>query len=371
MSTRIEPESIRRVLIRGTNWVGDAVMSVPAIREVRRLFPRAHITLLIRPWVRDVYSAAEFIDELLIYEKDGRHDGIAGRHRLVLTLRSKGFDLAILLQNAFDAAALAWWARIPFRVGYRRDARGFLLTHPVTIDPEVKRVHQAYYYLGILSGMQWIGAHLWTDPDYRLRADLAVHHSDRAKARALLAEHGIEEDEPLIGLNAGASYGGAKRWLPDRFAQVAEHLARSCRARVLLVGSKMEEPIARAVAARIAAPCLNLAGQTTLGLLMGLLKECSLLITNDSGPMHLAAALDVPQVAVFGSTSEIATGPLSAVAEVVKNPVECSPCFLRECPIDLRCMTGVSVAQVIEAAERALARGRRRPETHRGRNRND
>ncbi len=358
--SRVNPDRFCRILIRGTNWVGDAVMSVPAMREIRRLFPRAHISLLVRPWVRGVYSAAEFIDEVLIYDMNGEHRGILGRHRLVLSLKPRAFDSAILLQNAFDAAALAWWARIPCRVGYARDARGFLLTHRVTVDPEVKKVHQAYYYLGLLSGMRWIGQRLWEDPDYRLRIDLGVCDSDRAGARNLLRRHGIEAGEVLIGLNAGASYGGAKRWLPDRFARVAEHLAVSQRARVILLGSKMEEPIALDVAARMATPCLNLVGRTSLGLLMGVLRECSLLITNDSGPMHLAAALGVPQVAIFGSTSEIATGPVSDVAEVVKNPVDCSPCFLRECPIDFRCMTGVSVARVIEAAERAMARAERR-----------
>ncbi len=367
----IDPERFRRVLIRGTNWIGDAVMSVPAIREIRRIFPRAHIALLVRPWVRDVYSAAAFVDEVLVYDTDGAHRGILGRHRLVLTLKPRGFDLAILLQNAFDAAALAWWARIPCRIGYGRDARAFLLTHPVTVDPEVRRVHQAYYYLGILAGMKWIGQRLWNDQQYRLKIDLGVCDSDRAGARDLLRLHGIEAGERLIGLNAGATYGGAKRWLPDRFARVAEHLADSQRARVVMLGSKMEQRIVQDVAARMAVPCLNLAGQTTLGLLMGVLKECSLLITNDSGPMHLAAALGVPQVAVFGSTSEIATGPVSDVAEVVKNPVDCSPCFLRECPIDFRCMTGIDVARVIEAAERAMAKGEQRSKTHRGRNRQD
>ncbi len=346
-------------------------MSVPAMREIRRLSPGAHIALLVRPWVRDVYSAAEFVDEVLVYDRDGAHRGFLGRRRLVRTLEPRGFDLAILLQNAFDAAALAWWARIPCRVGYGRDARSFLLTHPITIDREVRRVHQAYYYLGILAGMGWIGQRQWDNRLYRLKIDLGVCDSDRMGARDLLRRHGVQAGEPLIGLNAGASYGGAKRWLPDRFARVAEHLAGTLRARVVLLGSKMEEPIVRDVAARIAAPCLNLAGQTTLGLLMGVLKECSLLITNDSGPMHLAAALGVPQVAVFGSTSEIATGPVSDVAEVVKNPVDCSPCFLRECPIDFRCMTGISVARVVEAAERAVAKGEQRSLTHRGRDRQD
>jgi heptosyltransferase-2 len=284
------------------------------------------------------------------------HSGLSGRHRLVADLRSRRFDLAILLQNAFDAAALAWWARVPLRLGYARDGRGILLTHPIPIDPEVRAVHQAYYYLGILAGARLLQSRPWGDPGYLLDVSLAVSDADRAAARNFLRRHLVEPGETLIGLNAGASYGGAKRWLPDRFARVAVHLAESKRARIVLFGSKAEEPIARDVSGRIGRQSVNLAGQTTLGLLMGLLKECALLVTNDSGPMHLAAALGVPQVAVFGSTSDTATGPLSGVAEVVRNPVDCSPCFLRECPIDFRCMTGIAAEQVVEAAERALAR---------------
>jgi len=270
-------------------------------------------------------------------------------------MRGRRFDLAILLQNAFEAALLAWWARIPIRVGYARDGRSPLLTHAVAIDARISRMHQAYYYLGLLTGAGLPAQGSLQAPIRDLRCDLDVRRADQEAARAMLRACGIREGERLIGVNAGAAYGGAKRWLPDRFAAVADHFAQTHGVRILVFGSIQERAIAEEVAAGMARPPVNLAGRTTLGQLMALIRECSLLITNDSGPMHLAAALGVPQVAIFGSTSDVATGPLGPRAEVLKHPVECSPCFLRECPIDLRCMTGLSAERVIEAAERRLA----------------
>jgi len=351
----IDATSIKRVLIRGTNWVGDAVMSVPAMREIRRCLPESRISLLIRPWVSDVYGKADFLDEVITFDKEGLHQGLSGRRRLMSELRARQFDLAILLQNAFEAAFLAWWARIPLRIGYARDGRSLLLTHAIPIDPEVRQAHQVYYYLGVLAGAGFLKSQPWRSPKPLPTCDLDIRESDREAARSLLRKHGIEAGETLIGMNPGASYGGAKRWLPGRFAEVADYLAGKYSARIILFGSGAELPITRYVAEKMKVSSVNLAGETTLGQLMGLIKECALLVTNDSGPMHLAAALAVPQVAIFGSTSDAATGPLSNVAEVVRVPAECSPCFLRECPTDFRCMIGITTGQVIDAAERKLS----------------
>jgi heptosyltransferase-2 len=349
---------IKRVLIRGTNWIGDAVMSVPAMRAIRRCLPESRISLLIRPWVADVYGGADFLDEIISFDKDGLHRGLSGRRRLVSDLRARQFDLAVLFQNAFESALLAWCARIPLRIGYARDGRSLLLSHAVPIDPEVRLTHQAYYYLGVLAGVGLLEPQPWKAGGPLPACHLEVRESDREAARSLLRTHGVEAGETLIGLNPGASYGGAKRWLPDRFAEVADQLAGKYGARIVIFGSGAELPITRRVAETMKSPSVNLAGQTTLGQLMGLIKECALLVTNDSGPMHLAAALSVPQVAIFGSTSDVATGPLSDVARVVRVPAECSPCFLRECPTDFRCMTGITVGMIMEAAEQKLRESR-------------
>ena len=342
----INPDKIERLLIRGTNWIGDAVMSVPALREIRRIFPMARISLLVRPWVRDVYSAAEFIDEIIEYDKQELHKGWQGRRRLISEMKRCEFGLALLLQNAFEAAFHAWWAGIRLRVGYARDGRGFMLTHAVPVDPEVLKVHQGYYYLGILSGIGLFPPRSW-QAGYPLSAGIGVRDSDREAAQSLLRSRGIGENEVIVGLNPGAFYGGAKRWLSDRYAAVADALAERYSARIIILGSINERSIGEEIAGMMSRTALVLAGETTLGQLMGLLKQCRVLVTNDSGPMHLAAALDVPQVAIFGSSSDIATGPLSSRAVVVKHPVDCSPCFRRECPIDFRCMTRISKDDVL------------------------
>lgn len=350
----VNPAEVGRVVIRATNWVGDAVMSVPALREIRRLFARAHIAIIVRPWVRDVYAGADFADELIVYDKEGLHRGLTGLLGFAGRLRSHRFDMAILLQNAFEAALISWLAGVPRRTGYSRDARSLLLTDPCEVDPEVREQHQAYYYLGILAANGWIARTPWRDPGFVLSIRLDTREEDRQAARDLLARHGLGGCRQLVGINAGASYGGAKRWPLERFAAVADALADEPGIGVALFGSPSEADIARQVAARMRRTPAVLAGQTTLGQLMALISLCRLFITNDSGPMHLAAALDVPQIAIFGSTSEVATGPLGGKAQVIKHPVECSPCFLRECPIDLRCMTSVTVERVLEAARARL-----------------
>jgi lipopolysaccharide heptosyltransferase II len=350
----VEPQSIRRILIRGTNWVGDAVMSIPAMRQVRRHFPGADISLLVRPWVRDVYSAVNFVDRILDFDKDGEHRGWSGRARLVRDLRAMKFDLALLLQNAFEAAFLAWAARIPVRIGYARDFRSLMLTHPCRIDPEIRKVHQVYYYLGILPAAGLLESEARDVQGREVDIRIGVRPSDAERSRVLLVSSGIRDDDLLVGVNPGAHFGSAKRWLPDRYARVGDALAGRYGARIMLFGSKGERTFAEAIAGQMKHPALVLAGRTTLGELMALIRRCTLFITNDSGPMHLAAALDVPQLAIFGSTSEVATGPLSDRAEVLKESVACSPCFRRECPIDLRCMTAITVERVVSAAERRL-----------------
>lgn len=351
----LDASRLHRILIRGTNWIGDAVMSIPAMRELRRIFPHAHITLLVRPWVSGVYGNVDFVDEILLFDKTGGQRGPAGLLRMSAELRRRNFDAAFLFQNAFEAALLATLARIPIRIGYRRDGRGLLLTHGLRIDPAVREAHQAYYYLGIVSGLGLAPDRLRQPDASSLDVRVGTRPEGKQKARETLARHGIAPGTPLIGVNPGAAYGPAKRWLAERYARAADLLAARHRARTLVFGSAGEGKIAGEVAGAMASSPVVLAGLTTLEELMALLCECAVLITNDSGPMHLAAALGVPQVAIFGSTSEKATGPLSPRARVVREPVECSPCFLRSCPTDFRCMTRITVDRVVGEAEKLMA----------------
>ena len=319
-------------------------MTTPAIGAIRKSFPGAHITVLATPLVAEMFSPHDWIDEVMIYDKKGRHSGLAGRLRIARELRGKHFDLAILLQNALDAALITWLARIPVRMGYRTDGRGPLLTHGCPLSGETKRLHHVEYYLKMLG-------------DFGITAapgtlSLTVTAGEERAIADLLAEGGIGRDDFLLGLNPGATYGAAKRWYPERFAAVADELCQKWGTKAVITGGPAERDIADEIAASAKTKCLNLAGRTSVRELMALIKRCDFFITNDSGPMHIAAAFGVPLVAIFGPTDHTTTSPFSERAAVVRQDVECAPCLLRECPTDHCCMTGVLSGEVVTAALR-------------------
>ena len=336
-----------KLLVRATNWVGDAVMSIPALRVIRELHPAAEITVVAWPWVAELYARENFANQVLVYDSTGRYGGIQGRLKLAGELRNRRFDSAILLQNAFDAALLAWLARIPRRIGYARDGRGFLLTDPIppprkgSIPP-----HQRYYYLELLRRAGWIES-LPEVPQIRI-------HADPSSGRELFRRFGLR-GERVVGVSPGAAFGSAKRWLPERFAAAGATLAAEWDAEVAVFGTSAEEGLCVAVAGAIGPRACNLAGHTGLGEFIDMAAACTAFLTNDSGAMHIAAATGVPTVAVFGATDPEATGPVATLARVVRTPVECSPCLLRECPIDHRCMTRVESATVEDQARRLVA----------------
>jgi lipopolysaccharide heptosyltransferase II len=312
------------ILIRGTNWVGDAVMCLPALRAIRGRFPRAHIAILAKPAVADLYARESCIDEVIRYA--------AKPGQVARELRRRGFDCAILLQNAFEAAWIAWLARIPNRIGYNRDGRGLLLTQPVPPPKrgEIPR-HERFYYLELLRRAGLI-ASLPESPMIRL-------------------EHASTKRSRIIGVSPGAAYGNAKRWLPERFAEAAATAAARRGASIALFGSASERSVCEQIAGLLNGHnVVNHAGQTTLAQFIDLAAECELFLTNDSGAMHIASALGVPTAAIFGATDDLATGPTGSNARVVREVVECSPCLLRECPIDHRCMRRVSADRVVEEA---------------------
>ncbi len=338
-----------KILVRATNWLGDAVISIPALREIRRARPDAEIVVLARQWVADLYERESFCDRILIYEHQGRHAGLRGKLRLAGELRRERFREAVLLQNAFDAALLAWLARIPVRIGYRRDGRGLLLTESVA-PPAAGEIpaHQRFYYLELLRRAGWL-AEIPECADIRLDGVAAAAAAGRAEwARRELPEG------PWVGVSPGAAYGTAKRWLPERFAEAARSLSEKLDAQIAVFGSPAEAALCREIAAQAGPRAHSLAGETTLREFIELAASCRVYLTNDSGPMHVAAALGLPTVAVFGATDHVATGPSASWAKVVRHPVECSPCLLRECPIDHRCMTRVGAEEVVAEALRLI-----------------
>jgi heptosyltransferase-2 len=338
------PSSSSRVLLRATNWLGDAVMSLPAIRAIRRVFPHAHLTVVARPWVADLYARERAIDRVILYPAP---NGFGARRAFAVGLRAERFDTAILLQNAFDAALIAWLAAIPERIGYRRDGRGFLLTQAIP-PPEPGDIprHERFYYLELLRRAGMIE---------RLPADDAIRLDGIDAAREAGAAHmaSLGIHGPAIGVSPGAAYGNAKRWLPERFAESAAQLGET----ILVFGSRDERPLCEEVAAairRAGRDARNLAGETSLREFIDLAAACNLMLTNDSGAMHVASALGVPTVTVFGATDDTTTGPTGPLARVVREHAECSPCLLRECPIDHRCMTRVTTERVVAAASELL-----------------
>ncbi len=334
-----------KVLVRATNWLGDAVISIPALHEIRRAHPGAEIVILTRQWVADLYAREDFCDRILVYQNKGLHAGVLGRLRLAQTLRREQFDKAILLQNAFDAAILAFLARIPVRIGYARDARGILLTESIPVPgPGAIPDHQRFYYLELLRRAGIIN-------ELPECADIRLGGVDRAAAdgRRGWKNRNLPEG-PWIGVSPGAAYGAAKRWIPERFAAAAAELSRQLNANIAIFGSPAEAELAESIASQAGSRAHSLAGKTSLSEFIELASTCSVYLANDSGPMHVAAALGLPTVAIFGATDHIATGPSASWARVLRHEVECSPCMLRECPIDHPCMTGVSVDEVVTEA---------------------
>jgi len=343
------PSSMSKVLVRATNWLGDAVMSLPAIRAIRQVFPRAQIAVLARPSVADLYARETAIDRVIVYPA---LKGLGARREFARRLRAERFDGAILLQNAFDAALIVWLAGIPERIGYRRDGRGMLLTRaiPVPEPGDIPR-HERFYYLELLRRAGLI-ERFPESGEIRLDGIGAAREAGAAHLSAL----GLAG--PVIGISPGAAYGDAKRWLPERFAESGRTLASTMEASILVFGSAAERALCETVAdplRRAGIDARNLAGETSLREFIDLAAACRLFLTNDSGAMHVASALGVPTVAVFGATDDTTTGPTGPLARVVREHAECSPCLLRECPIDHRCMTRVTVAHVTGAASILLA----------------
>jgi heptosyltransferase-2 len=340
------------LLVRATNWLGDAVMTTPALAAVREGFPDARIVLLARPPVAELFRHHPDVDEVMLYERPGRHEGGFGRLRLAGELRRRRFDGALLLQNAFDAALIAFLGRIPERAGYPTDGRRILLTLPVPLTPAILERHEVEYYLCLVDG-------LGIPRPVPAALKLAVTEEEREAMATRLASLGIERGAPIVAINPGATYGSAKRWYPDRFAAVADTLSAEWSARVVVVGSAAESPLAGEIEAATRNPPVNLAGKTTVRELMALLSLSSFLVTNDSGPMHIGAALGVPLVAIFGPTDWRRTSPWSSLAKVVRVEIDCSPCRRRVCDRGHECMLGVTPGMVVDAAKALLPGGPR------------
>jgi heptosyltransferase-2 len=374
------PSSIfhpRRILVRGTNWLGDAVMTTPALLRLREKFPDAHITVLVPEKLRDLWLHHPAANETISFAP-GESVFSTGKK-----LRAGKFDLALVLPNSPRSAIESWLAGIPRRVGYARPWRNFFLTTRVAPRPDavkmrkrtpaeihqlIKRTvseignrkseignvsaHQIHEYLHLVAGLGASGEPL--PPKLETGDD---------EVQAVVEKFGladaVQSRLPLYGLNPGAEYGPAKRWPVERFIATAIKVQQQRDGLWLMFGGQSDSPIAQRIEYGMGGPLaiMNFAGRTSLRELMVLLKLCRVLLTNDSGPMHVAAALGTPVVVPFGSTSPELTGPGlpgDARNRLLKSDAPCSPCFLRECPIDFRCLNGISVERVVEAVLETL-----------------
>jgi heptosyltransferase-2 len=327
-----------KILIRATNWVGDAIMALPALRAVRSRFPDAEITILARPYVAAIYKNQQICDNMMF--ADHKSD-------ILSQLRSQKFDTALLLQNAFEAAWLTWRAGIPERIGYARDGRRLLLTKAVPVPkPGEIPAHEQYYYLELLRRAGWLDSL----PNESF-ITLNVPEENRQRAAEFLLSNGVKPDGLRVAIGAGASYGSAKCWPPDRFAELANRLQAKSGVDIILFGTAAEAPVSSAIRAGMPRTPIDLTGKTAINDLPALLSQCHLFVGNDSGAMHVAAAVGLPVVAVFGPTDPLGTAPVAPRCSIVQERPYCSPCFLRRCPTDHRCMTRVT-PEVVEAAAR-------------------
>ncbi len=332
-------------------------MSLPAIRAVRARFPDADLAVLSKPAVAALYESESCIDRVIpLPGRAGARDWGA-KWRAIKRLRREHFDLAVLLPNSFESAAVVRLAGVKRVVGYNRDGRGWLLHSAIPV-PQAGEIpqHEVFYYLELLRRAGLADA-LPEMPEIRL--------DDIEKARRNGRElFGLLEVKlPVVGISPGAAYGTAKRWLPERFAEAAKEMAAQLGGSIAVFGSAAEKDLCEQVAQ--ACGGRNFAGTTALRAFIDMTAACSLFLTNDSGAMHVAAALGVPSVTVFGPTNEFATGPAGPLARIVREPVECAPCMKRECPISSPvvhpCMTNVTAARVVSVARELLETG---PDLH-------
>lgn len=362
MKRSMSPEKLRlpsrpRILVVTPNWLGDAVMSLPTLEALRDLYPGCRLSVLTRQSLADLFAGCELVDEVL--PSSGKDAGkLSPWGRQIREIRRHDFHLALVLPRSFRSALAPFLARIPVRLGYSTEGRRWLLTHLVPRRREFLRVHRVRYYMHLLERL----GHKAEPAVPRL----VVPAEHRQRARALLAREFGEMPRSLVALHPGAAYGTAKRWYPERYAELALRLIREDVQSVVLLGGPGEQELSEEIRRHIAdglehsrsmpgprgAACrsrlANLAGRTSILELAALMEHCRVLVCNDTGTMHVAAAVGTPIVAIFGPTDPRTTSPYAKKFRIVRHPVPCSPCLLRTCPIDHPCMKEIPVERVLQ-----------------------
>jgi heptosyltransferase II len=326
------------IIVRMPNWIGDLVMATPVLFALKKANPEAKLTVMVKNPLGEVLLRDPHIDELFRFDKPsffGRRDE---RRGLIEKLRQGKYDLGVLLTNSFSSAWWFWQGHIVRRIGYAMHSRSLLLTDAIPLPKNVEQQHLVLTYQQLLEPL---GIPLSSQSP-----KLYLSQEEIETAKQMLGSLQVDLRYPLIGINPGAAYGSAKCWLPERFREVAKRLVEETEATILFFGDRAGTPLVKEICRDLPPRVVNLAGATSLRDLMALISLCQVLLTNDSGPMHIACALGVDVVALFGSTDEVATGPYNN-GTVIHKHVSCSPCFKRTCPIDFRCMKGISTEEVV------------------------
>lgn len=347
----LRAESIRRVVVRGTNWVGDSLMTVPALRALRQVLPDARITLVTRPGTKGIFSEADFIDDLVVYDRRGVFSVVPQ----IREWRRREFNLAVLFQNAFEAALIPFLSGVPIRLGYATESRRALLTHPLPLPDWRSSRHEVFYYLYLVTALEQLLYDRSSTCEQQPDASIEISETRRSAATELLRSYGVGEEESVIALCPGSINSRAKRWPAEAYAALADRLIESHR-KVVLIGSRDETDVSNEVVTRMRNHPTVLTGKTSLDQITAVLASVDLIVTNDTGPAHIGAALGRPTIVIFGPTNPLTTRPFSPTAEILRHPPECAPCMLRDCPIDHRCMTAITVDEVFERSHELLKR---------------
>lgn len=334
---------IKKIFARGTNWVGDAVMTIPALRQLRRIFPAAQITLFTRSWAHGIFEDADFIDEILTFEKSESKTGdVFGQAKLI---RERNFDLAVLFPNSFESALAAKLGVISHRFGYAKNGRSILLTDSVKIPEWKNERHEVYYYLNLVAEIERKFFGKETISQNEPKTDLQVSEARKIAARQILEANGVDLSRRTIALGVGSTNSRAKRWHAESYAELNDRIQTELNANVILVGAENELDVSQEVSNKSNVKPIILTGKTDLAEAMAILSEIDLLVSNDMGLAHLAPAVGTKTLVIFGPTNELTTRPIGA--EIIREKVECAPCMLRDCPIDHRCMTRISAGEVL------------------------
>jgi heptosyltransferase-2 len=333
-----------KILVHLPNWIGDTVLATPFLHALRSTFPEGRITLMGRKWVTDLFLHFPGIDELWTFEKNGRKISMPS---LVMKIRNGRFDRGFLLPNSFRSALSFFLGKVRERIGYSLDLRGIFLNHSLEVDQEILKLHMVEYYLNLLSG--------FTDLSQKERI-LKLYPSieEREMARRLLMDNGWDGRSDLVGINPFAHQWITKRWFPERFAEVANNLIEHRGVQCVFVSEERDRPLFEKIKGMCRMPLIDLVGKAQLPVVPALLENYRLFITNDSGLMHVAAAMDVPIVAIFGPTDWKRTSPYSQKAIVIRKDQDHSPCMQPACCRAFECMEQISVQEVLAASEKLL-----------------